>query len=247
MVMTSPARSTRDGASWLPHVTLALRAEDLKVDFAWPATRGRRLHRWLTGADLPPRDAVKFWDAANVRSMASDLGTHAAALDCGAYNSPVPLMLGAMGFTTVHSIDLNPHMTAMPLTKSVVPSCQNIVATAYADNTFDLITCCSTIEHGVDWSEFLAECARLLRPAGRLYISTDLVADDAPENDGAAFGLPWWPLRPLDLATRVQLFAEHGFVVPDLPAFTTPKRLPIEFLGQDLGFIAFETQLRAAI
>ena len=38
---------------------------------------------------------------------------------------------------------------------------------------FAAVTCMSVIEHGVDVRAFLAECSRLLRPAGILVVSTD--------------------------------------------------------------------------
>ena len=230
------------------NIQFALNVSDLDVAIPDVATRGSFVHRVLTGSRLPSVDPVKRWDAANVAAFVSVLPLTSAALDCGAYNSPVPLMLAAMGFETVHGIDLNPHAPWMPTPASgasVQWSCQNIVATAFESNSFDLVTCCSTIEHGVDWDAFLNETGRLLRPGGWLYLSTDLVPDDAPNNDGTAFGLPWWPLRPRDLNDRVEQIRAHGFSIPDVEPFVVPEQLPIEFLGQRLGFVAFTAQFGA--
>ena len=246
MVLIHDAETRTAHPMWSPQIKFALTQRDLDVEIVWPQRRGARLHRLLTGSTLPPQDKVKLWDAANVHAMVSDTPRHHAVLDCGAYNSPVPLLLNTMGFTSIHSIDLNPHMTSMPSGSNIVSSCQNIVATSFADNTFDLVTCCSTIEHGVDWNAFLCEAARLLRPRGRLYISTDLIPDSAPNNEGSAFRLPWWPLRPHQLTDHVELLTNHGFMAPDVPAVTLPDTLPVEFLGQPLAFVAFETQLRDA-
>ena len=38
---------------------------------------------------------------------------------------------------------------------------------------FDYLTCLSVIEHGVDVRAFVAECARLLKPGGKLFVTFD--------------------------------------------------------------------------
>jgi SAM-dependent methyltransferase len=46
-------------------------------------------------------------------------------------------------------------------------------ATRFPGSTFAALACVSVIEHGVDKDEFFAEAARLLRPGGVLFVSTD--------------------------------------------------------------------------
>ena len=45
-------------------------------------------------------------------------------------------------------------------------------ATAFASDTFDTVICCETLEHLAKPRAALAELARVLRPGGRLYLTT---------------------------------------------------------------------------
>jgi SAM-dependent methyltransferase len=48
----------------------------------------------------------------------------------------------------------------------------NLVALPFADDAFDLVLSLQTLEHVWDQPRFVAECARVLRPGGRLALST---------------------------------------------------------------------------
>ncbi len=196
-------------------------------------------HRLLTGTALPPADRPKRWDEANVVELLRDAPHEVRIIDHGGYNSPGPWALARLGFRNVEAIDLNPRLPASPLSRRVRYSCQNMMQTAYADGSHDVIVSGSTVEHGVDWDVWLAECRRILRPGGLLYVSTDLVHDTVDTGEFEAFGLPWTPLRPKDLADASKRFGLHGFSEPALEPVDLPDRLPITFLGQQCGFIAY--------
>jgi SAM-dependent methyltransferase len=111
-------------------------------------------------------------------------------------------------------------------------------ASAFRSGAFDVVLSCSTMEHGVSWPLFLAEAARLLRPGGLLYVSTDLVDDDADPSWVEAFGLPWQPLRVADVGTIVESLDSNGFRAPAPLDIELPETLPHEFFGVPLAFIA---------
>lgn len=51
------------------------------------------------------------------------------------------------------------------------------------DNTFDVLTCISVVEH-IQWKEYaFREMLRVLKPGGKLIVTYDLVADDTVAND----------------------------------------------------------------
>ena len=79
----------------------------------------------------------------------------------------------------------------------------------------------------------------MLRTGGLLYVSTDIVPDSVDTSEFEAFGLPWTPLRPKDLADAAERFERHGFAKPDLHPVDLPEVLPITFLGQGCGFIGY--------
>ena len=80
-----------------------------------------------------------------------------------------------------------------------------------------------------------------MQPGGRLYLSTDLVAQDATTAGLEEFGLPWTPLCPADLPTIGERFARHGFEVPEPAEIGSLSDLPVTFLDVPMGLIAFIT------
>jgi SAM-dependent methyltransferase len=201
--------------------------------------------RVLTGNAAPSFDEVKLWDVMNVERLLSSTDRKARLLDCGGFNSPCLRALSLAGFTNLYGIDLNPSLTAQATPWKTTLTVQDMQATTFASCSFDVLISCSTIEHGVSWPRFLAEAARLLRPGGLLYLSTDLVHDDAESSSCEAFGLPWWPLRAGDLPGTIQLLDDCGFEPPPvLWPIELPAALPYEFLGVPLAFIALVTVKR---
>lgn len=215
------------------------RIETLDPEPRLARTLGSIRHRLLTGTPLPPADLPKRWDEANVIDLMSGRPADLRIIDHGGYNSPGPWALARMGFRNVEAIDLNPRMPAAPYSRRIRYSCQNMMATAYAEGSFDVVISGSTVEHGVDWDQWLAECRRLLTDGGVLYVSTDLVHDTVATDELEAFGLPWTPLRPKDLADAAERFARHGFSQPELEPIDLPDELPISFLGHQCGFIGY--------
>jgi SAM-dependent methyltransferase len=200
----------------------------------------RRLtFRVLTGNSAPSFDEAKLWDVMNVERLLSSTDRKARLLDCGGFNSPCLRALSLAGFSELYGIDLNPSLTAQATPWEMGLTVQDMQATTFVSCSFDAVISCSTIEHGVSWPRFLAEAARLLRPGGILYLSTDLIHDDADPSSVEAFGLPWWPLRAADVPAAIQLLDEWGFESPPAPGpIELPAALPFEFLGVPVAFIA---------
>ncbi len=227
----------------LPSLLLALSEGDLPGAQP-PGERvglARRLdalaYRLATGNALPEPDPAKRWDAANVAALAQDLPRSAPVLDCGAFMSSSTTTLAALGFRHVHGIDIAAPVVAQPLARHALCTVQDMQATAYDDESFELVVSASTIEHGVSWERFLQEAKRLLRPGGLLYVSTDLVPDEADVSHVRAFGLPWTPLRPSEIRGLLGLVREVGFEPPPYQEVELLD-LPLSFAGQAIGFAA---------
>jgi len=199
--------------------------------------------RVMAGQRSPAPDKVKLWDVGNVLELAADFPMNAAILDCGAFNSPSPDALVARGFNNVHGIDLNPAVVWQSSRARVSYTVQDMQCTGFVDSCFDLVVCASAIEHGVDVARFLRETRRLLKPAGLLYISTDVVRDATPARHVTCYGLPWTPQTPETLPDLLDELERHGFARPPDPQLSLPAVLPLEFGGVPLGFVACATHV----
>lgn len=242
--MTTPMQ--RELTSWPNWTRFALTTADL--DRAVEQLGGERTferwrasmrHRILTGTGFPPLDRPKRWDEANVVDLLQRSSKDISVLDAGAYNSPAPWAASQLGIRNVDGIDLNPRLPMSPRSSHIRYSCQNMMHTAFADDSFDVIVSGSTVEHGVDWDVWLAECRRLLVDGGLLYVSTDVVHDDVETEGLEAFGLPWTPLRPDEVADMTNRFAAAGFTAEAIDAPVLPEKLPVNFLGTEIGFVGF--------
>src|SRR5262249_42233588 len=68
----------------------------------------------------------------------------------------------------------------------------DLTRTTLPEGSQDIVLSISTIEHGVEVGQFLAEARRLLRPGGLLFVTTDYWEERLPTNGSVReFGLPW--------------------------------------------------------
>jgi SAM-dependent methyltransferase len=90
-------------------------------------------------------------------------------LEVGAGNGALALQLLQRGLQ-VEACDIKPGPSELPGI-SIRAVDLNVVPLPYADEAFDLITCCHVIEHLENPHSLIRECHRLLRPGGRAIIA----------------------------------------------------------------------------
>jgi SAM-dependent methyltransferase len=111
-----------------------------------------------------------------------------------------------------------PHVRAM----YGLPTVQaNLVALPFADRAFDVVLSLQTIEHLWDQPAFVAECARTLRPGGRLVLTTPNRLTFPPGNLFHTRELDPAELTELveagDLCIESLLGIHHGERIADYP------------------------------
>jgi len=140
---------------------------------------------------LPPHhDPPKNWDSlAAVALILRETDASARVLDAGATLASVVLpWLSLYGYRNLWGINL-----AFRRPKHRGPiryERGDITRTRFAPATFDVVTCLSVIEHGVNPRAYFAEALRILKPGGFLITSTDYWADPIPTGNNIAFGAP---------------------------------------------------------
>lgn len=95
----------------------------------------------------------------------------------------------------------------------------------FADASFDAVVSDSQIEHRVDFARYLDECARVLRPGGRLVLCVP---------NAAHWRVRWWLLRghfPYVEHTPTDWLHLRFFALPDLRRLLAGRGLAIEQVG----------------
>lgn len=126
---------------------------------------------------------AKNWDLAHILPRMG----HGNMLDMGCQGSIVldnALRLGLTGEKV--GIDL----VELPPRAGIQLIQGDLTDTRLPAGHFDYLTCLSVIEHGVDVKAFVRECARLLKPGGKLFLTFDYW-NPKISTDIYMFGLPW--------------------------------------------------------
>lgn len=95
--------------------------------------------------------------------------TNLKILDLGAGHGALTQKLYDMGYD-VHACDLFPE--AFEFDKVECKKVDITDSFPYPDNTFDLVVSIEVTEHILDHNNFFSETSRILKPKGKLYIST---------------------------------------------------------------------------
>jgi SAM-dependent methyltransferase len=172
---------------------------------------------------------TKNWDTAIAAAWAITLSKDAAIVDAGVgLGSSFLLVMQELGYRDLIGIGQERHgpmylygdITAMP----------------FADGSKDFILCQSVIEHGVDTAKFVAEAARVLKPGGYLFISTDYWHEPIDTGDRVAFGQPVKIMSPGDVC-RIACEAAEVRLYPVQPILHGCEDRCCQWMGLDFTFI----------
>jgi 2-polyprenyl-3-methyl-5-hydroxy-6-metoxy-1,4-benzoquinol methylase len=126
----------------------------------------------------------KNWDHMQIAEMLRAKSTDVRIVDLGSGDGHGVWFLYKLGFTNLRGVDLRVPLGAVARqwwgclrsAKKRLPfriSRRDICSTGLPSAAYDFLTCISVIEHGVKLDAFAKECARLLKPGGLAYVSTD--------------------------------------------------------------------------
>lgn len=187
-------------------------------------------------------DRPKNWDALIALSFVlENVESTGAVLDAGAarYSTLLP-SLRLYGFSDLIGNNLEWRRESQHGPVHLVPG--DVTATDFPDGRFDAVTCLSVIEHGVPVREFFREMARLLRPGGVLFVSTDY-DQEPPDTAGKfAYGQPVHIFSPEEIRAMVAQADEQGLqLVGDLELRHAERpvhwpRVGISYTFLSLGF-----------
>ena len=151
------------------------------------ADADRAALRWAeqvysAASDHFTRPALAFWDRygeETVRRAAVAEGDHVLARCCGAGASVVPASRATGPSGRVVGVDIAEPQVALARDRVAREGLQNVelvradaTATGYADESFDVVECVFGVFFVADMPAFVEEMWRMVRPGGRLAVTT---------------------------------------------------------------------------
>lgn len=181
-------------------------------------------------------DQVKSWDVLKtVNFLEKNLPSSASILDLGAFASELPCILHKLNYSNVVGVDLNPDIRNMPYADSVRYEVADFMHTPFANESFDVITAISVIEHGYNAQLLLRELSRLLRPGGYFVASFDYWPDKIKSDGIMIFGMDWRIFSEQEVRSFVQEAEEYGLILPGQIDLDGAERA-ISCAGRDYTF-----------
>ncbi len=89
----------------------------------------------------------------------------------------------------------------------------DLTKSRFPDNYFDIITCLSVIEHGVDGDEYFREMNRILKPSGLLITSTDYWISKIDTKELIAYNNPIYIFDKNSIEILLEKAKNYGFRV----------------------------------
>lgn len=174
----------------------------------------------------------KNWDHFLLYQAVISKDRQSKILDLGCGEGYALKLLHSLGFINVHGLDFRiswrlrlSRILRMWRQKTLKRPYYlhrgDIIKTLFHDESYDIVLCISTIEHGVDMESFLQEVTRILKPGGFLFLTTDYWEEKIHTDESArAFGLPWKVFCRSEIVSIVRsaeelgLFLSHNSAIP---------------------------------
>jgi SAM-dependent methyltransferase len=190
---------------------------------------------------LPPHaDPPKTWDSLGaLYEILTRTTADAKILDAGAemYSCLLP-WLQLCGYQHLRGINLVFDEQNPVVKGAIVYEHGDLTRTNYPDGEFDVVTCLSVVEHGVDWERYFLEMRRILRPGGLLFTSTDYYEDPVETRGQNAFGVPIRVFTRSEMQAAFKIARTIGFDLTGEPDLACEEKA-VTWKQYDLAYTFF--------
>lgn len=205
--------------------------------------------QWMTAQRLvreaglkPHQDGAKNWDHfLAFESILKNVDQAETVLDAGGYFGTFTPWLVDFGYSNV--VVMNKEFKDEVAEGGVKKIKGDITKTILGTASVGAMTCMSVIEHGVDHDKFLDESYRIIKPGGRLILSTDYWPDkiNTEEKHDDLYGCPVVIYSAAEIRGFVEKACKRGFRPSSIPCYAAADRcVNWERMGLQYTFIVFE-------
>ena len=186
----------------------------------------------------PHPDYSKNWDhLAALDFILNHTHKNSIILDAGAdHKSRILPWLESYEYSKLYG--LNPAFGSSFTRGKILYLPGNIEKTSFDNQSFDVITCMSVLEHGVDEELYFRETSRILKSGGYLITSTDYYPTPIPTHGKIAFGVPIRIYSKSDILGFLRTASSCGFELEGDIQFECVEK-PIHWKGLEYSFIMF--------
>ncbi len=122
----------------------------------------------------------------------------------------------------------------------------SLTATPFEDNSFDVLTCLSVIEHQIDFYVFAKEVSRILRSGGELFLSFDYAPEKIDTSLTKLYDLDWNILSGEDVEHLIKCLEKEGLKLSSEVDWTTKDMVinpsycsPVQGVSYTFSFLHF--------
>jgi SAM-dependent methyltransferase len=172
------------------------------------------------------RDGPKNWDHyLALESILAHVDSDELIVDGGGDPDAFCCWLTYFGYRNIMVI--NPGLSKNATSDRIQLKIGDITNTVLDSGSVGCLTCMSVIEHGVDVSRFFKEAYRIIRPGGRLIISTDYWPDSIDTSDryDPVYKCPVKIFSAADVRGMVHDASEMGFRPSSIPTYEAAQRV----------------------
>lgn len=193
----------------------------------------------------------KNWDHMLIRRLLRERKKDIRILDVGSGDGYTLEFLHFLGFENIEGLDLTVpwrhRLKKLFRIKKSEGFCAtdlirrgDMCSTGLPDGSIDVITAVSVIEHSVPKKPFLAECSRLLKLNGLLFITTDYWEHTEQKADKSVqlFSLDWTIQNKEMIQECISWADEVGLELVEKGAIPETEGKTVSYYGYDYTFIA---------
>ncbi len=181
-------------------------------------------------------DRLKSWDVLETLNFVKERASKdKAILDIGCYASELPIALYKMGYTNITGIDLNSELTKMPYSNHIRYIQADFMHTGFRDESFDIVTSISVIEHGYQPKRLLKEMSRILKTNGYFIASFDYWPKKIDTSNIKYFGMDWLIFSKDDVEEFIEIASGYK-LFPEGKLQYEIEKAPINCAGKEYSF-----------